>query len=67
MSSMILDVQAFLETGGGVLLVIGFVTLVMWTLMLERFWYFYVVFPKLADNVETSWGTRDDHSSWPPP
>jgi len=64
MSSMILDVQAFLETGGGVLLVIGFVTLVMWTLMLERFWYFYMVFPKVADDVESSWESRNDHSSW---
>lgn len=64
MSSMILDVQAFLETGGPVLLVIGAVTLVMWTLMLERFYFFYRIFPKVADEVQSRWESRDDHSSW---
>jgi biopolymer transport protein ExbB len=60
----ILQVQAFLETGGGVLTVIGLVTLVMWTLMLERFWYFYRIFPKVSEEVERRWESRDDHSSW---
>ena len=64
MSGMILDVQAFLETGGGVLLVIGVVTVTMWTLMLERFYYFYQVFPKVAEEVQEEWAARDDHSSW---
>lgn len=64
MSQMILEVQAFLETGGGVLNVIGVVTIVMWTLMLERFYFFYRVFPKVADDVEQSWGARTDHRSW---
>ena len=61
---MILEVQAFLETGGDVLLVIGGVTVVMWTLMLERFYYFYRVFPGVADGVQRDWQARDDHSSW---
>ena len=64
MSQMVLDVQAFLETGGGVLLFIGGVTVVMWTLMLERFYYFYRIFPKVAAGVEEKWKSRDDHSSW---
>ena len=33
-------VRAFIEQGGNVLLVIAFVTAVMWTLIVERFWYF---------------------------
>jgi biopolymer transport protein ExbB len=61
---MILDVQAFLETGGGVLLVIGVVTVIMWTLMLERFYYFSRLFPAAADSVQAQWEARDDHSSW---
>lgn len=64
LSQMILDVQAFLETGGGVLRFIGVVTIVMWTLMLERFYYFYRVFPKVADEAQRVWQQRDDHSSW---
>lgn len=64
MSQMILDVQAFLETGGGVLNFIGLITIVMWTLMLERFYYFYRVFPGVAEGVQRDWQARDDHSSW---
>ena len=64
MEQMILDVQAFLETGGDVLLVIGGVTVVMWTLMLERFYYFYWVFPSAADEIQRKWEAREDHSSW---
>lgn len=64
MSQMILDVQAFLETGGGVLNFIGLITIVMWTLMLERFWFFYRVFPGVADAVQREWEARGDHASW---
>ncbi|MCB9724623.1 MAG: MotA/TolQ/ExbB proton channel family protein [Spirochaetaceae bacterium] len=61
---MILDVQAFLETGGGVLRFIGIVTITMWTLMLERFYYFYAVFPKVSEEAQATWRAREDHSSW---
>ncbi len=64
MGQMILEVQAFLETGGGVLLVIGGVTIVMWTLLLERFYFFYNLFPAAADEVQRKWDARQDHSSW---
>ncbi len=64
MGQMILEVQSFLETGGDVLLVIGGVTVVMWTLMLERFYYFSQVFPLAADEVQAKWASRADHSSW---
>jgi biopolymer transport protein ExbB len=64
MGQMILDVQAFLETGGGVLLAIGGVTVMMWTLMLERIYYFYMIFPREADRVQKTWNARQDHSSW---
>jgi biopolymer transport protein ExbB len=64
MGQMILEVQAFLETGGDVLLVIGAVTVVMWTLMLERFYFFYRIFPSAAADVQRKWEARSDHSSW---
>lgn len=64
MGQMILDVQAFLETGGGVLNFIAIVTVTMWTLMLERFWFFYREFPRVAEEAQREWQARDDHSSW---
>jgi len=57
-------VRAFLERGGDVLLVIGAVTFLMWTLMLERFWYFKMVHPKEVQRVFQVWQARADHVSW---
>jgi biopolymer transport protein ExbB len=57
-------VRDFLETGGQVLLFIGVTTLVMWTLMLERAWYFWRVQPGEAARVQEIWDSRDDHDSW---
>jgi biopolymer transport protein ExbB len=57
-------VRVFLERGGEVLLVIGAVTFLMWTFMLERLWYFKVVQPREAKRVEKIWRERSDHISW---
>ena len=57
-------VRAFLERGGNVLLIIGAVTFLMWTFMLERLWYFKFVQPGEAKRVEKAWRERSDHVSW---
>ena len=36
-------VRAFVERGGDVLILIAAVTFLMWTVMLERLWYFKVL------------------------
>ncbi len=60
----VLSVRSFLETGGDVLSLIGMTTLVMWTLMLERFWYFWKVHPDIAASAQREWEDRSDHASW---
>ena len=57
-------VRDFVEQGGSVLLVIAFVTAVMWTLIYERFWYFRVRHLKERDRVRQLWRSRPDHASW---
>jgi len=57
-------IQDFLETGGDVLYVIGFVTLVMWTLIVERWWYYRTQYPKLAAQVIATWQAREETESW---
>ncbi|MBK7950438.1 MAG: MotA/TolQ/ExbB proton channel family protein [Deltaproteobacteria bacterium] len=64
MSQIILDVQTFLDTGGPVLLAIGGVLVMMWTLMLERFYYFFFVFPGIAEKAQREWNARSEHRSW---
>ncbi len=57
-------VRAFIEQGGNVLLVIAFVTAVMWTLILERFWYFRTGFRQQAKRTQAIWDARADRASW---
>ncbi len=57
-------VRDFVELGGDVLLVIAFVTALMWTFIYERFWYFRLVHRKEAEQVREQWDARSDRSSW---
>ena len=64
MDQIILDVQTFIDTGGWVLIAIGIVLVLMWTLMIERFYYIFWVFPGVAEKAQKEWNARADHSSW---
>ena len=57
-------VRDFIERGGDVLLVIAFVTAVMWTLIYERFWYFRTAHRREVKRVTELWEARADHASW---
>ena len=57
-------IRDFLETGGQVLLVIALATLVLWTLILEKYYYFIKVYPKESEGVVSKWTARVDKSSW---
>ena len=41
-------VDNFMGTGGDVLYIIAFVLIIMWTLIIERFWYLYVTFQSIV-------------------
>ena len=57
-------IRDFVERGGGVLLVIGAGLRMMWTLMLERVYYFRFVQPRRAQQVLAEWRGRDEGGSW---
>lgn len=57
-------IRNFLEAGGQVLLVIMFATLVLWTLILERYWYLIKIHPAKAKLLIEAWQSRKDKSSW---
>ncbi len=61
---IVASVREFVERGGDVLLVIAFTTSVMWTLMIERFWYFRIGHRREKARVQASWEDRVDRSSW---
>ena len=64
MPELVDPVREFLDRGGDVLLAIGAVTFLMWTLMLERLWYFRRVAPREAARIQEVWNARSDHDSW---
>ncbi len=53
----------FLDSGGWVLWTILFFTILLWTLMVERLWYLWVIFPKRSTSLEQRWLRRTDHAS----
>jgi biopolymer transport protein ExbB len=57
-------IRDFIEAGGDVLYGILFVTVLMWTFIIERVWFFYGVLPRRVEQVRQDWARRSDTSSW---
>jgi biopolymer transport protein ExbB len=57
-------IRDFFEAGGNVLYGILIVTVLMWTFIIERLWYFYLVLPGRVREISATWGGRQDKSSW---
>jgi len=57
-------IQAFMEAGGEVLYLIAGLTFVMWTLILERVWYFRSGLQKEVQATLDSWESRKERKSW---
>jgi biopolymer transport protein ExbB len=56
--------REFFESGGTVLVAIFVVTFVMWTLILERYWYLHTVHRRAVQEVTQQWGARRERRSW---
>ncbi|NNF51117.1 MAG: MotA/TolQ/ExbB proton channel family protein [Gammaproteobacteria bacterium] len=57
-------IRDFFEAGGGVLYWILFVTIFMWTLIVERIWYLYFVMPRRLETEKQAWEARGSTQSW---
>ena len=58
------ELQSFFETGGDVLIAIFLVTVVMWAIIVERFSYLRIAYPKDAKAYLSYWHQRTDKDSW---
>lgn len=58
------SVRGFIATGGNVLYAVAFALLLMWILMIERFWFLTSVYPKMRDDIISRWDARTDTTSW---
>jgi biopolymer transport protein ExbB len=57
-------IRNFMELGGGVLYIIGLLTLFMWILIVERLVYMRFGHKRLIGTAQQLWESREDHSSW---
>ncbi len=57
-------VSSFIDTGGNVLWFIAAALIAMWTLIIERLWYFSRTYPKQARLLIAKWDAREDTTSW---
>jgi biopolymer transport protein ExbB len=58
------SLQAFLASGGPVLVAIMILTFVMWGLILERLLYWSTAQPGVERRAKRAWAARSDHKSW---
>ncbi len=58
------DLREFFEAGGPVLWGILLVTMIMWTLIIERFWYFRNLMPALSSKALNQWNDISNKGDW---
>ncbi|MDH3646714.1 MAG: MotA/TolQ/ExbB proton channel family protein [Gammaproteobacteria bacterium] len=58
------SIREFFESGGDVLWGILVVTILMWTLIIERAWFFVLDLPQRILALEEDWRKRNDRTSW---
>ena len=54
----------FFEKGGPVFTAVLLTSVLLWILIIERYWFFIIVFPAELKSIVVSWRQRRDHSSW---
>ena len=58
------EIREFFEAGGPVLWGILLVTIIMWTLIIERFWFFEYLLPLRRDQIISEWRSINNKGNW---
>lgn len=58
------SIISFLETGGGVLVVLFIFSILFWTLIIEKALYHRGVYKPLSKKLKQFWKKREDKSKW---
>lgn len=59
-----IDLRSFFEAGGPVLWPILILTILLWAMLLERFWYLWLIYPRSHSEAVEAWEARSDTRSW---
>jgi biopolymer transport protein ExbB len=57
-------VGQMIDAGGPVVMWIFACCTLLWTLVIERYWYFTRILPKQAEAMLADWKARSEHESW---
>ena len=57
-------IRSFFEAGGDVLWAIFAATIIMWTLIIERLWFFRASMPRHIEAAYREWVERPERSTW---
>jgi biopolymer transport protein ExbB len=57
-------VSSLVDEGGPFVICIFACGLIMWTLVIERMWYFSLILPQQAKEAMAAWQARSEHRSW---
>lgn len=58
------SIRRFLGMGGDVLMALFVLSFMLWTVLLERWFYFAIMLPKAIRKTEAEWKARSEHKSW---
>jgi len=58
------EIREFFEAGGPVLWGILMVTIIMWTLIIERFWFFQYLLPQKREEGIAEWASVNNKGDW---
>lgn len=59
-----LDISRFAQQGGSVIVVLMPVAVLLWFLIVERYWFVYRVFPAQNRAIVQQWQAREENRSW---
>jgi len=64
MNTAVESFRLFMETGGPVLWLILLLSILLWSLIIERFLFIYMTYPRLRRKWLDEWSERTDKKSW---
>jgi biopolymer transport protein ExbB len=64
LTNNLFNIQLLLESGGLVLWAILIASIVMWTMIIERYFFVYFIHPSHIKTALATWQKRSDRQSW---
>ncbi|KIH75925.1 outer membrane transport energization protein ExbB (TC 2.C.1.1.1) [Geoalkalibacter ferrihydriticus] len=64
MFEQIYAIRQFFDAGGQVMWAILFVSIALWTLIIERYWYHWRIYPQEFGQLRKRWEGRTDCDPW---